>query len=298
MGYDGFISYSHAADGQLAPALQSALHRFAKPWWKLRAVSIFRDETSLAAAHDLTGSIRTALESARYFILLASPGSARSMWVEREVRLWLEHKPIGNILIVLTDGRIAWSEAGDFDWSTTDALPRALAGVFKAEPLWVDLSWARASDQLSADDPRFQQAVARLAAPLHGKSLDEIAGDEVRQHRRTRRIARAATAAIVLLAAGALAGAWFSYRGQLRAERNLEQMPGHEGGKMDQPLRNGLDGSYQFVRRVTLADIPFGSRPDRLFDVLPLAMNRQEEEPRRTALCPGAPSDLHAGELR
>src|SRR2546422_11685016 len=54
-----------------------------------------------------------------------------------------------------------------------------------------------------------------------------------------------------------------------RAERNLEQMPGHEGGKMDQPLRNGLDGSYQFVRRVTLADIPFGSRPDRLFDVLP-----------------------------
>ncbi len=223
MGYAGFISYSHAADGQLAPALQSALHRFAKPWWKLRAVSVFRDETSLAAAHDLTGSIRTALESARYFILLASPGSARSMWVEREVRLWLEHKPLGNILIVLTDGTIAWSEAGDFDWSTTDALPPALAGVFKAEPLWVDLSWARASDQLSADDPRFQQAVARLAAPLHGKSLDEIAGDEVRQHRRTRRIARAATAAIVLLAAGALAGAWFSYRGQLRAERNLEQ---------------------------------------------------------------------------
>src|SRR5258705_128813 len=145
------------------------------------------------------------------------------MWVEREVRLWLEHKPIGNILIVLTDGRIAWSEGGDFDWSTTDALPRALAGVLKAEPLWVDLSWARASDQLSADDPRFQQAVARLAAPLHGKSLDEIAGDEVRQHRSTRRIARAATAAIALLAAGALAGAWFSYRGQLRAERNLEQ---------------------------------------------------------------------------
>jgi hypothetical protein len=65
MGYDGFISYSHAADGQLAPALQSALHRFAKPWWKLRAVSVFRDETSLAAAHDLTGSIRTALEGAR-----------------------------------------------------------------------------------------------------------------------------------------------------------------------------------------------------------------------------------------
>lgn len=30
--YDAFISYSHALDGRLAPALQSALHRFTKPW--------------------------------------------------------------------------------------------------------------------------------------------------------------------------------------------------------------------------------------------------------------------------
>jgi tetratricopeptide (TPR) repeat protein len=223
MGYDAFISYSHAADGRLAPALQSALHRFAKPWWKLRAVSVFRDETSLAAAHDLTGSIRSALESAHYFILLASPGSARSAWVEREVALWLAHKPIENVLIVLTDGRIAWSDAGDFNWTVTDALPRAFAGVFKAEPLWVDLSWARSSEQLSTDDPRFQQTVARLAARLHGRSLDEIAGEEVRQHRRTRLVARGAIASIACLALAALVGAWFSYRGQLRAERNLEQ---------------------------------------------------------------------------
>ena len=37
--YDGFISYSHAADGLLAPRLQSALKRFAKPWWHLRRPS-------------------------------------------------------------------------------------------------------------------------------------------------------------------------------------------------------------------------------------------------------------------
>jgi hypothetical protein len=57
MGYDTFISYSHAADARLAPALQTALHRFAKPRWKLRATNVFRDEISLAAAHDLTGSL-------------------------------------------------------------------------------------------------------------------------------------------------------------------------------------------------------------------------------------------------
>ena len=43
-----------------APALQTAIHRFAKPWWKLRAVNLFRDGTGLAAAHDLSGAIKTA----------------------------------------------------------------------------------------------------------------------------------------------------------------------------------------------------------------------------------------------
>jgi tetratricopeptide (TPR) repeat protein len=224
MGYDAFISYSHAADARLAPALQSALHRFAKPWWKLRAISVFRDETSLVAAHDLTGSIRTALEGARYFILLASPGAARSRWVAREVGFWLERKSLESILIVLTDGHIAWDEETcDFDWSLTDALPATLAGKFKAEPLWVDLTWVHSARQLSPRDPRFQQAIARLAAPVHGKSLDEIAGEEVRHHRKTRRLVRSAVASIALLAAAAIAGAWLALQGQRRAEHNLNQ---------------------------------------------------------------------------
>ena len=31
--YDGYISYSHAADDLLAPRLQAGLQRLAKPWW-------------------------------------------------------------------------------------------------------------------------------------------------------------------------------------------------------------------------------------------------------------------------
>ncbi len=47
--FDGFISYSHAADGLLAPRLQAGLQRFAKPWWRRRALHLFRDEASLPA---------------------------------------------------------------------------------------------------------------------------------------------------------------------------------------------------------------------------------------------------------
>jgi hypothetical protein len=42
-GYDAFISYSHALDGALAPALQTGLERFAKPWYRPRALRVFRD---------------------------------------------------------------------------------------------------------------------------------------------------------------------------------------------------------------------------------------------------------------
>jgi hypothetical protein len=37
----GFPSYSHAADGKLAPAIQSALQSFAKPWYERRAICVF-----------------------------------------------------------------------------------------------------------------------------------------------------------------------------------------------------------------------------------------------------------------
>jgi tetratricopeptide (TPR) repeat protein len=224
LAYDAFISYSHSVDGQLAPALQGALHRFAKPWWKLRAVNVFRDGTSLAAAHDLSEAIKAALADSRFFIFLASPGAAQSKWCQREIDFWVAERPPETLLIVLTEGTIRWDEdARDFDWHATDALPRSLAGAFKAEPLWLDLSWAKTGEQISSADPRFQQGVAMLAARLHGKSLDEIAGEDVRQHRRTQRITRGAAATLAALTIASLVGAWLAVEGQRRAERNLAQ---------------------------------------------------------------------------
>jgi hypothetical protein len=38
--YDAFISYSHATDGALAPALQRGLMRLAKPWHRRQAISV------------------------------------------------------------------------------------------------------------------------------------------------------------------------------------------------------------------------------------------------------------------
>jgi hypothetical protein len=68
MSYKAFISYSHAADGQLAPTLQSALHRFAKPFYKLRALRVFRDKTSLHLTPQLWPLIQSSLSESEYFL--------------------------------------------------------------------------------------------------------------------------------------------------------------------------------------------------------------------------------------
>lgn len=198
--YRGFISYSHAADDRLASALQSGLHRFAKPWYRLRAMRVFRDKTGLAVTPELWGSIQKALADADYFILLASPQAAQSKWVEQEVDWWLRNRSADHLLIVWTDGELTWDRAaGDFDWAKTTVLPRRLAKVFQGEPNYLDLRFAKTSVHLSLRQPKFLEAIAGLSATLQGRSLDELIGEDLGQHQKTMRWLRFAVAGLVML---------------------------------------------------------------------------------------------------
>jgi hypothetical protein len=128
--FDAFISYSHIADGKLAAALQQGLHRFAKPSFKLRAIRVFRDETTLAMTPRLWPEIEKALHNSRFFILMADRQSAQSEWVQKEVACWLDMGRADNMLIVWTGGEVAWNKATkDFDWDRTNALPPTVAGA-------------------------------------------------------------------------------------------------------------------------------------------------------------------------
>ena len=200
MTFNGFISYSHAADGRLAPAVQRGLHRLAKPWHRRRALWIFRDQTGLAVTPGLWSSIQTALDGSEYFVLMASPEAARSPWVNREIEHWIATKPADRVLPVVTDGEWVWDAArGDFTEDST-AVPPALRGMFTEEPFFLDLRWARGSEHLSLHHSRFRDAIAQLAAPMHGVSKDELEGEDVRQHRKARRLRSGAAASLVVLA--------------------------------------------------------------------------------------------------
>jgi hypothetical protein len=142
--YRAFLSYSHDEDIKLAAALWSSLSRFAKPWYRLRTMRIFRDKNNLAASSALWPTIDQALAQSEYLVLLACPSSAKSPGVQHEVEWWLQNKPTGKLLIGLTGGEIVWDEkARDFDWEKTVALPHCLKGSFGGEPLYANFSVAK-----------------------------------------------------------------------------------------------------------------------------------------------------------
>ena len=216
--YDGFISYSHAADGQLAPALQKALQKLAKPWYRRRSLEVFRDETGLSVDPHLWGAIVKALDDSEWFLLLTSPLAAQSEWVGREIEHWKTNRSVDRILPVLTDGHWEWDEAtGDFT-PESDAVPPALRGVFTDEPRHLDLRWARDEKQVDLNNSRFRNAVAEIAAPLHGVSKDEIEGEDVRQHRRTVRVAWSAAASLAVLTVAAVVAGGLAVINANRAE--------------------------------------------------------------------------------
>lgn len=235
--YDGFISYSHAADGLLAPRLQASLQRFARPWWRRRAVRIFRDETTLSANPHLWSSITRALDESAWFILLLSPDATDSAWVNREIQYWVAHKDRERILPVVTDGEFEW-DGHDVAGS---AVPERLRGLFSEEPRWVDLRFARDEEQLDLKNPGFLAATADIASALRGIPKDELESEEVRQHRRTMRTVFSGALALLVLSVAAIAGWIFALdqRDAARRERDalaLSQMVNRSLDEADRDL--------------------------------------------------------------
>ncbi len=209
--WDAFISYSRQATRAEAESLQARLQTFAKPWNRLRSARVFRDDASMSANAGLWPTIERALVEARYFILILSPAAAASQWVDNEVRWWLHYKGAGSILLVHAAGTVGWDrQSGRFS-AATDCVPPALSATLTEEPRWVDLTWFAQPGSTGAADPRFQEIVADLAAPIRGVERDELVGEHVAQLRRTRRLSRIAIAALSVLLVLALVLAGVAY---------------------------------------------------------------------------------------
>ncbi|MEZ0241740.1 MAG: toll/interleukin-1 receptor domain-containing protein [Sphingomonas sp.] len=111
--YKGFISYNYR-DKEFAQWLHRKLENFRIPKGLLlpdgnadsppRLKPIFRDREEMAAGHDLSSEIKAKLANSEYLIVVCSPHSARSRWVNEEIMEFRRQGRGQNILTVIAGG--------------------------------------------------------------------------------------------------------------------------------------------------------------------------------------------------
>lgn len=106
--FDAFISYSHR-DLASGVWLQRKLESFRIPADmrgerpRGQGLRIFRDQTDLAGT-ELHDSLRRNLDDSRFLIVLCSPASAASTWVNEEVLYFISIGRVQNIIPFIVDG--------------------------------------------------------------------------------------------------------------------------------------------------------------------------------------------------
>lgn len=254
--YDVFISYSRdTVDRDIAARLQNELQRFTTPWYRprTRTLHVFRDQTNLQASPDLWGTIDDAMSSSRWLLLVASPRSAESAGVRRELTWWREQRGTANICIALTDGELRWDQAAnDFEWPALTALSQeALGQAFATEPAWIDLRPVTHADGAgrrsrfrwltrSLADPRLQDGTASLIAEVKHVPKDSLIGEHLRRSRQTRRAVTSALSTLTILLAAAVVAAFLAV-GQ--AHRATHQATVSEAGQLA-AISQTLTGSH------------------------------------------------------
>ena len=109
--YNAFISYRHKPrDIEVAQEVQKQLERFhipkdlRKKYGINRIERVFRDKEELPTTSNLTDDIENALDNSDYLIVICTPATKESRWIEREINLFLEHHDQGKVMTVLAEG--------------------------------------------------------------------------------------------------------------------------------------------------------------------------------------------------
>jgi tetratricopeptide (TPR) repeat protein len=222
--YKAFLSYSHA-DRKRARWLHRSLESYRTPSRLVgqptpkgpvpaRLSPIFRDREELASSPDLNERVSEALQQSENLVVICSPQSAKSRWVNKEVELFKSLGRSGQVFCLIVDGDPT-AEGAD-----NDCFPPAVRARYdddgsllggSAEPIAADARKAGDGNSL---------ALIKIQAGLLGTSLDDLRQREL--HRRQRRMA-AITLSSMLIAAVTVALASTATLARDEAEQRRSQ---------------------------------------------------------------------------
>jgi tetratricopeptide (TPR) repeat protein len=228
-GYWAFLSYS-SRDRATAAWLHRALERYRIPQRLVgratpagpapsRFRPIFRDREELAASPDLSARIEGALASSDYLIVICSPDSAKSDWVDKEINFFKAQRDRARILTVIAENTPLSSHQDVFPPSLRYRNGSAAIDG-SPEPLAADLR--------SGGDGR-RRSLLKLVAGMLGVSLDELVRRDA-QRRNRHLVAITALSLLGTTLAVALA------MSALRARNEAQKQRAHAEGQIEYML--------------------------------------------------------------
>lgn len=291
MKYDAFISYRHTPlDKEIAKMVHTGLETYHVPGnvslktGKKKINRVFRDEEELPIGSDLNDNILKALEGSEFLIVICTPDTSGSIWVQREIETFIKLHGRQNILAVLANG-----EPGD-------SFPKPLLedeNGDPVEPLAADVRGETKSDRKK----KFKTELLRLAAPIIGCTFDDL-----KQRHRERMIKRAvaftALCAVVVAAAGTAFGIYNSnVADKMEALADEKSKLADEKTKMADEILNEYMGKQKnqsrFLAREALSLLEAGNREDAAL-VAAAALPKKDERPYTAEAEYALASALHA----
>ena len=224
--YKGFISYSWA-DAAWGKWLHHAIETYRTPGALVgkdtptgpvpaRLMPLFKDREEEAAGTSIGKAVEHALLASEFLIVVCSPRSARSEWVNHEIAWFKTHRDPEKILALIVDGN-----PGD---PATECFPKALNHLVDPAGLITDqrIDAPLAADARTSGDGK-RRARLKLAAAMLGVGLDEL----VRRDDRRRALrARLVTGGSLLLAAVMSGMAWFAVQQRNDARHQRSESDG------------------------------------------------------------------------
>ena len=200
--YCAFLSYRHA-DARIAERVHARLESFPidkdlvgreTPRGPIppNLRPIFRDRNDFVAGNSLSEQTLAALDASRALVLLASPASAQSPYVNEEVRLFKQLHPDRPLVPLIIDG-----EPGG---GARECFPPALRFKLDAQGAITDQPENTLAADLRETGDGFDLALAKVAASLIGVAPDDLYRRAERERRRARRLRQQVAAVLVGLA--------------------------------------------------------------------------------------------------
>lgn len=211
MRYDAFISYRHSdLDMYIAKKIHKGLETFKVPRpvaqksGKKSIKRVFRDQEELPIGSDLGDNIEGALRESEFLLVICSPRTPESYWVQKEIETFIRMHDREHVLAILIEGE------------PDQSFPRQILVDEEGNPVEPLAADVRGTSKKEIDR-KLRTELMRLAAPILHCSYDDL-----RQRHRERRMKKMMSVAAGVAVLGLAFGVYSAYNAAM-IRRNYQE---------------------------------------------------------------------------